>query len=428
MTPIRKGSNPVKIPFAIKSSDPIFAAWANETRTAIRQLEARMPTANIGRGTGAGSKPPLWVTISAVPESSPVSYQAKVTTGYLCYQNATLTDSDSGVVGYLTPKITTADGELVSIESTGEADWVAPALPLDGLVNYIYLRVQTDSDGAPKEPTAPEFPGDPGASDGPTIVTFTEPQQSTHHVRDSPTSGEEDGDYYLLICETESNEAATPAPRVVRRITGNRELPNQLVEITNIEEDNEDGEVRELYEGYEVGPEDKHQFRTLVQIEGEGEPVIKPMEDPDDPPRSVRFRRVKPNESQGPQVNVSSQDDGDTIQVEGNGVFISYRDAFGGGLEFTDGLVTTKIEPETGVVGDNFNIELLNVKISETGGEIFVSSIGWGTDPRLFYVRNGLLYLNDDGANVPIYDMISRIEGESNPESNQSGPGLTPAA
>jgi len=74
-----------------------------------------------------------------------------------------------------------------------------------------------------------------------------------------------------LICETESNEATpTPAPRVVRRITGNREIPNQLIEITNIEEDNEDGEVRELYEGYEVGPTDKHQFRTLVQIEGEG--------------------------------------------------------------------------------------------------------------------------------------------------------------
>jgi hypothetical protein len=427
MTPIRKGSNPVKIPFAIKSSDPTFAAWANETRTAIRQLEARMPTANVGRSAGAGSKPPFWTTISQVPASDPAEYQATVTTGYLCYQNATLTDAESGVVGYLTPKIRTADGELVSIESTGEPGWVAPALPLDGLVNYIYLRVQTDSDGAPKEPTPPEFPGDPGASDGPEIVTFTEPQQSTHHVRDNPSSGEEDGDYYFLICETESNEADTPAPRVVRRITGNRELPNQLIEITNIEEDNEDGEVHELYEGYEVGPTDKHQFRTLVQIEGEGEPVIKPMEDPDDPPRSVRFRRVRANESQGPQVNVSSQDDGDTIQVEGNGQTIDYTDPFGGGLMFQDGLVILKKEPEEGVVGANFNIELLNVKITETGGEIFVSSIGWGTDPRFFYVRNGLLYLNDDGANVPIYDMISRIEGESNPESNQSGPGLTPA-
>jgi hypothetical protein len=417
---------PTPITRAKRGKQPAFS-WAKWVEDEIRKLQSNRTPPLRQIASAPGAKPPFWTEVSRVPDSVPAEYQAAVTTGYLCYQNATLTDAESGVVGYLTPKIRTADGELVSIESTGEPGWVAPALPLDGLVNYIYLRVQTDSDGAPKEPTPPEFPGDPGASDGPEIVAFTEPQQSTHHVRNSPTSGEEDGDYYFLICETESNEADTPAPRVVRRITGNRELPNQLIEITNIEEDNEDGEVRELYEGYEVGPTDKHQFRTLVQIEGEGEPVIKPMEDPDDPPKSVRFRRVRANESQGPQVNVSSQDDGDTIQVEGNGVFISYRDAFGGGLEFTDGLVTTKIEPEEGVVGDNFNIELLNVKISETGGEIFVTDIGWGTDPRFFYVRNGLLYLNNDGANVPIYDMISRIEGESDPESNQSGPGLTPA-
>lgn len=56
MTPIRKGSNPVKIPFAIKSNDRTFAAWANEVVTAIRQLEARIPTASVGQGgLGPGS-------------------------------------------------------------------------------------------------------------------------------------------------------------------------------------------------------------------------------------------------------------------------------------------------------------------------------------------------------------------------------------
>ncbi len=403
-------------------------SWAKWVEDQIRNLATQSSDPKRQINTGAGQKPPFWTAISRVPESDPAAYQAKVTTGYLCYQNANLAESDSGVVGYMAPRIRNADGELVSIESTGEPDWVAPALPLEGVVNYIYLRVKTDSDGAPKAPTPPSFPGDPGASDGPTIEAFEEPQESIHHVRPSPSGGEEEGDYFFLICETESNEATpTPAPRVVRRITGNREMPNQLIEIANIQEDDEEGEVRELYKGYLPGPDDKHELRTLVQIDAEGEPVIKPVATGEDPPDSVRFKRVKPNASQGPQVNVSTQDDGDTIMVEGNGVFISYRDAFGGGLEFTDGLVTAKIEPEEGVVGDNFNIELLNVQISESGGEIFVANIGWGTDPRFFYVRNGLLYLNDDGANVPKYDVISRIEGESNPESNQSGPGLTPA-
>lgn len=71
MTPIRKGSNPVKIPFAIKSTDKTFAAWANETRTAIQQLEARMPTANVGRGrNGGGSRcipwRPVFTKVSSV--------------------------------------------------------------------------------------------------------------------------------------------------------------------------------------------------------------------------------------------------------------------------------------------------------------------------------------------------------------------------
>jgi hypothetical protein len=56
MTPIRKGSNPVKIPFAIKSSDRTFAAWANEVRTAFQQLAARIPTANVGKAVSGGAK------------------------------------------------------------------------------------------------------------------------------------------------------------------------------------------------------------------------------------------------------------------------------------------------------------------------------------------------------------------------------------
>jgi len=49
MKPIRKGANPVKIPFAIKSSDRTFASWANEVRTAFQQIEARIPTASFSQ-------------------------------------------------------------------------------------------------------------------------------------------------------------------------------------------------------------------------------------------------------------------------------------------------------------------------------------------------------------------------------------------
>jgi len=82
-----------------------------------------------------------------VPDSDPAEYQATVTTGYVCYQNATLTDSDSGVVGYMVPKIRNSDGELVSIESTGEPD---------GLRLRYRLRVWSITSTSAFKPTATE--------------------------------------------------------------------------------------------------------------------------------------------------------------------------------------------------------------------------------------------------------------------------------
>lgn len=322
MTPIRKGANPVKIPFPIKTTDRVLAAWCNEVRTALQQIEARQPTANVGRGASAGGgRPPFFGTVSRVPDSDPAEYQVTFTLGYLTYQNAGANESDQGVTGYLVP----------TIEGVPMDDEAVEPLPLPGLVSFVYLRVKTDADGIPK------FDGE-----SVTIEAFEEAQESIHHVRPSPSGGEEEGDYFFLLLETESNEATpTPAPRVVRRLTGNREMPNQLVEITNI------GGKRELYEGYLPGPDDKHQFRTLEQLEGDGEPVIKDLDpgDPEaDPPvapeeegPTIKFRRVA-ERATNPQIQV--KDGGDVIRVEGNGYDDTYIDPFGGQVAVADGLVT----------------------------------------------------------------------------------------
>jgi hypothetical protein len=411
MKPARKGEVPT-------------IDWAQWVERTLRRLIDVPPPRQRPITGGSGDKPPFWTTISRVPESDPPTYQVAVTLGYLTYQQATFVEEDDGVVGWIAPMIEGENG-LVSLEppsATAQPSvppWEAPKLELPGVQSYVYLRVKTDKNGAPKLD-----------GESVTIEAFTDEQEDVHHIRASPSGGEEEGDYFFLILETESNGADPAAPIARRRITGNRHMPNQLIEITNIQEEDEDGEIREIYEGYDPGPEDKHKLRTLVQIEAEGEPLIKPVPSGEDPPKSIPFRRVKANESQGPQVNVSSQDDGDTIQIEGNGFSQPYQDLNGGGVFFQDGLATSIIAPEEGDGGANFNAKLLNVKITETGGEIFVSSIGWGTDDRFWYVRNGLLFLADpDGANVPVYDVISRIEGESDPStSGESGPGLTPAA
>ena len=58
MTPIRKGLNPVKIPFPIKVSDPILASWCHEVRNAIQRIEGRIPTvANRPKSSATASHP-----------------------------------------------------------------------------------------------------------------------------------------------------------------------------------------------------------------------------------------------------------------------------------------------------------------------------------------------------------------------------------
>ena len=62
MRPIRKGINPVKLPFALKSTEPVLAAWCNEVRTCLQQLRDRIPTAPGGMAASGGS--PLQFRVS----------------------------------------------------------------------------------------------------------------------------------------------------------------------------------------------------------------------------------------------------------------------------------------------------------------------------------------------------------------------------
>ena len=262
MTPIRKGSNPVKIPFAIRSTDKTFAAWANETRTAIQQLEARMPTANVGRGPAAGNKPPFWTTISQVQGSDPAEYEVAVTLGYLSYQSNTpaAQDSELGTTGWIVPTIAGVSMEP-PVPQTDPPTKI-PKLPLPDVESWVYLRVKTDVDGFPKDGEV-------------TVEAFDEAQESIHHIRLSPESGEEEGDYFFLILKTKADESDPPRPIAERRITGNREMPNQLIEILNLGEESEGGR-QELYKGYDIAL-DKHDLRSVLQQQTPGVPIIEPL-------------------------------------------------------------------------------------------------------------------------------------------------------
>ncbi len=291
----------------------IKAEHFNDIVRAVEELQnALSPTGKKNRRT-AVIPPPFFGTLSQVPDSDPAEYQVSFTLGYLTYQNAGAVESEQGVTGYLVPTI---NGVAMDSEE------VEP-LELPAVVSYVYLRVKTNSDGVPKFSVE---------SPPVTIEAFEEPQESVHHVRDSPSSGEEEGDYFFLLFETEEiPDSDPPAPRVKRRLTGNRYLPNQLIEIENI------GGQRELYKGYEVGPDDKHQLRTLEQMEDRGEGILveQPQGGEED---TIKFKSIAERATQ-PQIRVTTQGE-NIVQIEGNGNNLNYTDPFQGQINFIDGLVS----------------------------------------------------------------------------------------
>lgn len=225
--------------------------------------------------------PPLWVHFSY--DAVAVAWKYSLTPGYLIYQQIGTAEK----LDFHTP---TLGGTSLEAATPPTA-----ALPANDC--YIYMRVQTDAKGVP--------------SGAPTIVHSTTEETSTHHVPPHPdeVSGIA-GDYYFLLAEFEDDGATPGKPQPVRRLTGNKQLPNQLIELENV------GGAVEIYRQYLDGADDKHELRTLN--ERASSPQI-----------NVKYE----NEGSGDPI------DAESIIIEGNGYANS-----GGGFatvqSVDDGLVT----------------------------------------------------------------------------------------
>lgn len=347
-----------------------------------------------------------------------------VSPGYVC--NADNKDASDETIKYHMPVID-MDGTMVALDYFIEDNYNLSTRPHFELAagedpQYIYLKIQTD-------------PRDLITGDVEVIMSDdSELDYTSTHAHPNPVA--QNGEYYLKIAEVFVTAATLSGaymngPYANSRITqyqyGSPILWRQVdPELENI------GGKREIYKTQRTS-DAVYEFRTIEQLEGRGEPVIKPLSaatessPAEEEGDTIKWVRIAEKVSQ-PQIRVSTKDDGSVIQIEGNGENPVYTDPFGGMIEFEDGLVTS-VTPSD-VEGSNFNIKLLNVSITETAGETYVSDIGWGTaGERFFYVRGGLLTLVDDLANVDTYEVISRIEGEtySIDGTNESGTGFTEA-
>jgi hypothetical protein len=361
MRPAKKGAAPT-------------IEWAQWVEKTLRRLIDIPPPRERPITGGSSEKPPFWTEISRVSDSDPAEYQVAVTLGYLSYQSNTpaAQASDLGTTGWIVPTIAGVSMEP-PIPQTDPATEI-PKLPLPANESWVYLRVKTDVDGFPKDGEV-------------TVEAFDEAQESIHHIRLSPESDEEEGDYFFLILKTKADESDPPRPIPERRITGNREMPNQLIEILNLGEESEAGR-QELYKGYDVAL-DKHDLRTVLQQQTPGVAIIEPLAPavPAVPPVTdaggtvvtpgtpaipaeeagdyIRWRtvdgRVSTSESNNPnterQIEVREREEDDenlpgqkkkVIEVVGNDFTDSFTDVKKFNIGFNDGLIETftKIESD----------------------------------------------------------------------------------
>ncbi|WP_035606185.1 hypothetical protein [Haloferula sp. BvORR071] len=327
-------------------------SWQDEGHAGLLVIEVKKPDEEEGEGTETrtflnrhpslvfDTAPALHASVVTVGDEQKIS----ISPGYVVSQNI----GDDEPVKLHVPSM-----EGTAIDANPSPMAAAP---------YIYLYVQTDHKG--KVTGTPEIQGSSSTQD------------STHHEPNEETSGE----YYFLLAETTTEEGRV---KITKRITGNRYLPNQLVEIKNV------GAEREIYKGYLKG-DDKHEFRCLKQITGRGEALIKPLSEetePDDLPDTIDFRRICEKE-EDTQIHVELKDDQGLIEIKGNGYNGGVSDASKVSISVQDGLVTNvSASAPPDLEGVHANIE---VWLSAYDSEGKLSEADYGLLARLYF-RNGRL-------------------------------------
>ena len=390
------------------NKQPIKASDFNLLARAIEELQNAIPQSQKPSAPSAGSKPPFWTTISQVEGSDPATYEVSVKLGYLSYQSNTpaAQASDLGTTGWIVPTIAGVSMEPPVPQT--DPPTTIPKLPLPDVESWVYLRVKTDVDGFPKDGEV-------------TVEAFDEAQESIHHIRLSPESDEEEGDYFFLILKTKADESDPPRPIAERRITGNREMPNQLIEILNLGEESEAGR-QEVYKGYDIAI-DKHDLRAVLQQQTPGVPIIEPLAPAVDavPPVTdaegkvvtkgtpaipaekpgdyIRWRTVSERQS-GAQIKVEEKKSGELadgkkrgyIEITGNSVNEIHSDVGLFDIEVVDGLISAFTPKDQ--TGKNLNLKIYYLDVSS-----LISGGTWTWAPSLkqiLYWRNGLYVGNVD--------------------------------
>lgn len=185
-------------------------------------------------------------------------------------------------------------------ELNGTAIDTVPAPTELAAEGKVFINVKTSTKGVIQVTPTVELVG-----------TASLPKTSTHHRPSDPLNVGVDGDYWFEIAEITTVDGEL---KIDSRVTGNRNIPNQLIQGINV------GTGAEVYKQYQDGALDYHEFR---KADGRG-----------------TYSGDTPDAGTTEQIDVV--EDGDTIRVIGNGKKGSLAiDGGSPGLAWNDGLITT---------------------------------------------------------------------------------------
>jgi hypothetical protein len=306
---IRNGDLPIQLPPLVRAGDEISARLFNQLITAMKRLSDRTPVESNNVKGNKGSSAPFMPILKAEKGESGFTYKIALSKGYVIERR--IPDGQALIYHFPTELVDEDDNPIYHDISEGQA---------------IYVQVQVEDNGT--------IESDP-------IVMVAEDELEGEHFRPEVFDfGGNAGTHNYKIAKF---EMVNEKPRLKLFGAGdNVDHFDERVGMINVKEES-GGVTYEIGKTYESG-DDKIHFRTLMQMEGDGQPIIKEDEEGAEKPDSIKFKRII---DRGTDAEVEVKDQDGAILVRGNSYDHDIVDAHKVTITVRDGLVQSMTKIET---------------------------------------------------------------------------------
>jgi hypothetical protein len=352
------GFHQIKLPQKVRPGQAVKADDYNKLIDAIGSLVASLkflalqPSPDLGirrgpngttawlksrrNGGSSSSVPDQFEIVGLRYDTTEEVWKCKVSPGWVLCRNP---KEGEDVLKYWMP----VDGSDVPLDAIAED---VPAGPPEFVVeagDVIGIRVTTTEKDIIEE--------------APIVEIGAEDEESTHS---QPPATGVPGEYFyrLAMFEELALPEGSPPEAIPELVVSDIFHEGPLEHSPHLPEHRNIGGKREVCAGRDAAS-DAYDFRTLEQLDGDGEPVIVPLDpgDPEgDPPvapeaegETIKFRRIRPRVS-SPQINING-DDPDAIEIRGNSFGASETNIRNCDISVSDGLVTSLTKKLAGVTG-----------------------------------------------------------------------------